>query len=324
MHPTWQLLERHASELNTKPILWIDPPESHPLIKPDDWLVTPNHPVYKQHPGKVLRPDEAWPDGIQGCVLFYPKAKNRLEWWLKQIHNSLNKLEAWVVGENNGGIKSLPKRTQDYAKVEKIDSARHCVVFEYQPSGPTPKTGDWIEFNHRHYNIHALPGVFSQQKLDRGTAVLLDTLPQFKGSVLEFGCGSGLLSCEILERLPQGHLTALDIDWLAVESTKRTLAHAGYGDRATVIWSDGLSEVPHRTFDALVSNPPFHTGVRTHYEPSQRFFRESHLWLRSGGELWWVANDFLNYIPIMSQQHFKSIDEHVHRNGFRVIKAVRA
>lgn len=323
MHPTWQLLERHAGELNRKTLLWIDPPEAHPLIKPEDRVVTPDRAVYRECSDNAITPGDDWPGTITGCVLFYPKAKHRLEWWLKQTHEKAGDADIWVVGENKGGIKSLPNRTRDYADVEKIDNARHCALFGYHPSGPAPQTGDWVEFTHRHYTIFALPGVFSQQRLDRGTAVLLDALPTFTGEVLEFGCGNGILSCEILERLAQGRLTAVDIDWMAVESARRTVREAGYSDNLRPIWSDGLKEVPEQLFDALVTNPPFHAGVKTHYEPTERFFRNSHRWLRRGGELWWVANDFLDYQSLL-ETDFRKIDQVAHRNGFRVFRAIRA
>lgn len=328
MHPTWQLLERHTSELNSKRILWIDPPETHPLVKTDDGLVTPDRTVFTRHSGNALTPGDYWPHEADMCVVFYPKAKHRLEWWLTQVHDwcqssATGQPAVWVVGENKGGIKSLPNRTAKYGETHKIDTARHCALFEYLPRGAGPAGGQAVEFSHRHYRIHALPGVFSQKGLDRGTAVLVDALPALSGEVLELGCGSGVLSCELLERMPSGRLTAVDIDWLAVESTRRTLADAGLLDRATPLWSDGLSEVPDQIFDTLVTNPPFHAGVKTHYEPSVRFFRESHRWLRRGGELWWVANDFLDYQSLL-QDHYRKIEAVVHRSGFRVFRAIRA
>jgi 16S rRNA (guanine1207-N2)-methyltransferase len=43
--------------------------------------------------------------------------------------------------------------------------------------------------------ICALPGVFSQNHLDVGTAVLLPYLNQVKsGRIADFGCGAGIIS----------------------------------------------------------------------------------------------------------------------------------
>ncbi len=47
--------------------------------------------------------------------------------------------------------------------------------------------------------VASLPGVFSQKKLDVGTALLLNNLPEvMQGKVLDFGCGAGgVISCFI-------------------------------------------------------------------------------------------------------------------------------
>jgi len=320
MHPTWQLLERHRDELDREAVLWIDPPEDHDLMKSQDGLVTLNRQLFRHSRPRGVTPADEWPGGLSRVVLFYPKAKERLDWWLGQIQRHAPDAEVQVVGENNGGVKSFAKRVKPFAVVEKLDTARHCALFTYQATGEVPTGEGWRTFEHGEHRIYALPGVFSQQKLDKGTALLLDTLPTFKGRILEFGCGSGVLACDLLSRSDTAQLTAVDIDWSAVQSTQRTLDEAGFRDRSRVLWSDGLSEVPREHYDVLVTNPPFHAGIKTHYEPSERFFRECHQWLRPGGELWWVANDFLDYQSVLGDE-FRFCDEKRHHQGFRIFRA---
>ncbi len=323
MHPTWQLLERHRDDLDREAVLWVDPPQNHDLIKPEDGLLTLDRSLFRQVRARCVTPEDTWPEGVSRLVLFYPKAKERLEWWLKQIEKHAPGVELHVVGENNGGIKSLAKRVKSFADVTKLDTARHCALFHYRPFAEVPQQNDgWRQFDHNGLTIQALPGVFSQQKLDRGTALLLDTLPELKGFVLEFGCGSGVLAAEVLRRSPEASLTAVDIDWLAVQSTQRTLTEAGFGERSRVLWSDGLAEVPQQRFDVIITNPPFHAGIKTHYEPSERFFAECDKWLRPGGELWWVANDFLDYQSTLGAG-FRFCDEKRHHQGFRIFRARR-
>lgn len=321
MHPTWQLLERHAATLDAERLLWVDPPEPHALIKPGDALVTPDRSVYASRPGQALTPDDPWPDDLDGLVLFHPKARGRLEWWLARLGEAAGRASIRVVGENQSGIKSLARRVRDSARVGKIDSARHCVLLDYQPLATGPAGPGWHSFEYDTRRVYALPGVFSQNRLDTGTAVLLDHLPALGGEVLELGCGSGVIGLDLLGRSATARLTAVDLDWLALASARRTLEEAGLLDRAELIWSDGPAEVPPRRFDALVSNPPFHTGLRTHYEPSERFFAASGDWLKPGGELWWVANDFLDYRRNLASGRF-NVDEIAHERGFRVYRAV--
>ncbi|WP_108124624.1 class I SAM-dependent methyltransferase [Saccharospirillum mangrovi] len=322
MHPCWQLLERHHTELTDTQVLWLDPPEPNAIIKANDYCITSNRALHAARQEQWLAPDADWPNGTEHIVVFYPKAKGRLEWWLHQVQQQAPKARLWIVGENLGGIKSLPKRLNDWAECEKVDNARHCVLFEVRFEHAKTDAQDWLSFDWNQHRIHALPGVFSQNRLDTGTAVLLAQLPALNGQLLELGCGSGVLSLALLLRDDSAKLTTVDIDWLAVTSTKRTLTEAGLADRVDVQWSDGLADVtPHR-FDHLITNPPFHTGLRTHYEPSERFFAASHEWLKPGGSLWWVANDFLDYQRVLKAGAF-DVNQVAHERGFRVFEAKR-
>ena len=109
-----------------------------------------------------------------------------------------------LIGEKNGGIKSTPKLTATYlSNCKKIDSARHCMLFigQYNAGQPDFNLEDWYKYYFVNVQglalkIAALPGVFSQESLDKGTAVLLNKLPEvMAGKVLDFGCGSGVIAC---------------------------------------------------------------------------------------------------------------------------------
>lgn len=316
------MLERHQDTLIDQTMLWLDPPEPHALIRSSDCCITPLRSLNQLNPQQWSAPDAPWPAQPDGIVLFYPKAKGRLEWWLQQIQHKAPKARLWIVGENLGGIKSLPKRLDPWASCEKLDTARHCALFEVHPQQPIPTSESWQAFDWQGHRIQALPGVFSQNRLDTGTAVLLSQLPALDGQLFELGCGSGVLSLALLSQNPKARLITTDIDWMAVTSTQHNLDNAGLAERAEVIWSDGLGDIPKQRFDHLITNPPFHSGLRTHYEPSERFFAASHDWLNSGGSLWWVTNDFLDYQSALKAGAF-NVQEVVRERGFKVYKAVR-
>jgi 16S rRNA (guanine1207-N2)-methyltransferase len=325
MHPTWQLLERHQETFSTLEMLWLDPPEVHGLIKPADQFVSLSREPFNSSPLAALRPDQPWPANIQGIVLFYPKAKERLVWWLHHIlsfHKTHPDCQLWVVGENNGGIKSLPKRVINWANTEKWDSARHCVLHQLHAQGPVPAMPVWSEFEHQGQLLSAGPGVFSQNKLDKGTELLLDVLPVMKGHCLDFGCGSGAITQAMLRQNKDLSVTAVDIDWLAVRSTEHNVDKMGAADRCRVVWSDGLNQLDQTRFNTIVTNPPFHTGIRTHYESSEQLFQASADWLVSGGSLWWVTNEFLDYQSRLPPTVGK-VEEMARGRGFKVYRAKR-
>jgi trans-aconitate 2-methyltransferase len=72
-------------------------------------------------------------------------------------------------------------------------------------------------------------------------------------TVLDAGCGSGRVTAMLLERLPEGHVVAVDGAPSMVEQARATL-----GERATVILSD-LGELElDEPVDACFSNAVFH------------------------------------------------------------------
>lgn len=319
MHPTFQLLERWSEELQQAQTHWFDAPEQHALLCQPSRLFSLNH-----QSNNTLTEDLTSLSTSSLNVLFYPKAKERLNWWLYQITQRIKDGQRlWVVGENKGGIKSLAKRIEATHSCQKLDSARHCALFELTPTEQPEPIEFWNHYTTDAVKIFALPGVFSAEKLDKGTKILLANLPALKGNVLEFGCGAGAITATLANSDKIDHVTAAEIDLLAVKSTQRTLNENQLFEKATVIWSDGLTEIPSRKFDAIITNPPFHKGVSTSYTATESFFNQAHLWLKTGGQLVWVANDFLHYESEL-EKHFKHIKVLAHQNGFKVFSAIRA
>jgi trans-aconitate 2-methyltransferase len=72
--------------------------------------------------------------------------------------------------------------------------------------------------------------------------------------VLDAGCGSGRVTQLLLERLPEGHVVAVDGSASMVELAREGLP----ADRATVIESDLLDLVLDEPVDAVFSNAVFH------------------------------------------------------------------
>ena len=94
-------------------------------------------------------------------------------------------------------------------------------------------------------------------------------------TVLDAGCGSGRVTRLLLERLPDGHVVAVDQSESMVERAREAL-----GERATVFQAD-LAEVRlDRPVDAVFSNAVFH-WVPDHDALFARMFDA----LRPGGRL---------------------------------------
>jgi trans-aconitate 2-methyltransferase len=93
-------------------------------------------------------------------------------------------------------------------------------------------------------------------------------------TVLDAGCGSGRVTQLLLDRLPRGHVVAVDAAPSMVEE-----ARAALGDRATVFQSDLQELTVPEPVDAAFSNAVFH-WVPDHDLLFQRLFAA----LKPGGQ----------------------------------------
>jgi len=162
-------------------------------------------------------------------------------------------------------------------------------------------------------------GIFSYDRLDPGTALLLANLPPLAGSGADFGCGLGILARAVLASPKVTGLTLIDIDRRAIEMATRNVGDA----RATLRWADiragalGLTRL-----DFVVMNPPFHDGGAEDQALGQAFIARAAESLRPGGTLWLTANTHLPYEAPLNAA-FKSVALKASAGGYKVYEARR-
>lgn len=264
---------------------------------------------------------------FDAAVLFMPKSRDLAAYLLDALAARLGGRELYLVGEKRGGVEGGAKLLQAYGKPRKLDSARHCqlwqVTVETVPAAPALESlAERFELplEDGPLQVVTLPGVFSHGRLDKGTALLLEHLDNLPvGDVLDFGCGAGVLGATVKRRYPESRVTLLDVDAFAVVSSRLTLAANGL--EGEVISGDGIDAAP-RDLVLILSNPPFHTGVHTHYATSETLLIKSHDHLRKGGEMRLVANSFLRYKPLI-EQALGNCQTRVEAQGFKIYQAVR-
>lgn len=263
------------------------------------------------------------------AILFYPKAKQEalmlLDMAIAQIARVGGTL--WIVGENKGGIKSVPALMKKLQLAgNKRDSARHCAIYEidipHQASPQAPAIGQYTQSLglDNGLQLASFPGVFSAGRLDVGTALLLQHLPKPTGPILDFGCGCGVIGAHLLQQYPKAVMDALDVNWLAIEATRLTAKHNNVQFRQ-LYCTNGLTDALPR-YQHIVSNPPFHEGVGTQYETAEAFIQQSFQHLVVGGNITLVANQFLTYEPLI-QKAFGNCQELAREKGFKILFARR-
>jgi len=262
-------------------------------------------------------------------LIFLPKAKQETQYLLANLTPYLqDNSEIILVGEKNCGIKSAGSLLTPYAsKTNIIDSARHCSVLYAQLEKAVPifKQTEWIKtypinINGTELQICSLPGVFSYGELDKGSELLLENLPEnLTGSLLDFGCGAGVIACYLLKKHPHLCIDLIDINSYALASAKLSLTENNL--QGNVFPSNVFSDVNNK-YDLLISNPPFHSGKETDYHAAETFISQSPTHLKNKGILSIVANKFLKYEPLL-QNAFTNMKLTNENNKFKVLTCIK-
>ncbi|WP_344959056.1 16S rRNA (guanine(1207)-N(2))-methyltransferase RsmC [Zobellella aerophila] len=260
-------------------------------------------------------------------LLLMPKAKAEAEYLLAACLPLLAEGgHIFIAGDNKGGVKSAPQLLAPYCnRVNKLDSARRASLFHGTLSRSVApfQQADWLknyDLPREKLQIYTLPGVFSAEHLDTGSSLLLQTLGRLQGRVLDFGCGAGVIGASLLKRQPELELEMIDINALALEASRQTLARNGLNAR--VYPSNGLSQVNGK-FDQIITNPPFHAGLKTFYSTTEELLHGAIHYLKPGGRLTLVANAFLPY-PDLIQASFGNCETLAATGKFKIYQATKS
>lgn len=345
--PENQLLERHLEQFTDKNLLIVGYcEESAPFYfgAQSVHLQTTQFQLYEQFKATLptdsvnqtsfgLFPSEEVLKQTEVVIYYWSKSKQQSLFQLQFLMAHLpTETDFFVVGENRSGINSLKELVKPNASVNKLDSARRCSLYYVNVTQkPAFNLTDWwhsfvisdsalLPKGIQSTSIEALPGVFSQKSLDVGTALLLKTVLKLEEktlqkniSVLDLGCGSGVIAKTMLLQNPNLNLIASDIDALSIESAKRNLAEFKH---AQVQASHVFSTISD-SFDLILSNPPFHQGQKTDYSAVESLILEAKLHLKPNGKFYLVANHFLPYEELMQTQ-FKTVVKCAETTQFKV------
>ncbi len=223
-----------------------------------------------------------------------------------------------VEGAKTDGVESLLKDCRKRVEVSGPISKAHGKVFWFQGGAGFE---DWAagEAQTIEGGFITAPGVFSADAIDPASKFLADHLPVHLGARLaDLGGGWGYLSARALER---GDIVSLDL----VEASQDALecARLNITDaRLKLHWADARTWRPEAMLDAVICNPPFHTGRAADPDLGRSFITAAAGMLKPSGQLWLVANRHLPYEPTL-EEHFKDLREIAGDNRFKLLMAAR-
>jgi 16S rRNA (guanine1207-N2)-methyltransferase len=271
--------------------------------------------------------------------LIAPKGRVLSRRWLVQAMHAL-KLggRLFLVGANSAGIRSIIKDAGQlfgggsllaYKKGHRVAEFTRPSTTRPLPDwasfpGIAPHT--WVEFPvtvfDQELTIRSLPGVFSYDHLDEGTALLLAHMQVPAGTrVVDIGCGYGIIGLSAtIHGASLVHL--VDNNLLAVASTRASLA-VNHMPTAEVFCGDLLDPLSQYVYDLILSNPPFHRGHAVDYQIAEAMIRQSFHALHPGGRLVIVANRFIRYQRLI-QDIFANVSILAESPKFHLLSGIKS
>jgi len=167
------------------------------------------------------------------------------------------------------------------------------------------------------------PGIFGWNKIDEGSALLIEGLPAFLGgltrppaTLLDLGCGFGYLAVMAGKQL-EIPITATDNNIAATAACERNIEINGI--EGEVLLDDCGTGIDSR-FDALLCNPPFHQGFSSEGELTQRFVEACRRLLAPGGAALFVVNQFIPLEAVARTAGFDGVDVLSDNGSFKLIR----
>lgn len=131
-------------------------------------------------------------------------------------------------------------------------------------------------------------GVFSGDRLDVGTAVLLDAVPTppQTGDLLDLGCGWGPIAATLALRSPAARVWAVDVNARALSLVERNAELLSIANITPALPDAVPADV---RFAAIWSNPPIRIGKQQLHELLETWIPR----LEPGGTAWLVVQKHL-------------------------------
>ena len=131
--------------------------------------------------------------------------------------------------------------------------------FSAEPATPEERRPITVTLDGRSLTLTTARGVYSPDRLDPGTAVLLAGAPDPSptGELLDLGCGWGPIAITLALRSPAARVWGVDVNRRSLDLSRANAIAAGV-DTATFCEPD---DVPaDLRFATIWSNPPIHVG----------------------------------------------------------------
>jgi 16S rRNA (guanine1207-N2)-methyltransferase len=260
---------------------------------------------------------------------YQPSAKALLE----QIQQAAMALRVggliYVVGSKDQGIASLKNRLADvFGNTVTLGYRKGThVVLAHRPDhlqvSQAAQQVFELELRGVRLQMGLREGVFARGALDDGTQMLIEAieLKPDDRSILDLGCGSGVIGLVLAKLAPWAQLDLVDSNLTAVALAQENAQRNGL-ERVNILASDGFQALQGKRYDVIAVNPPFHVGKHQTIGLARTFIATAVNALSNQGRLYLVANRFLPYEQAM-RDAFGNVSEIAGDRRYKVLLAYR-
>ena len=172
--------------------------------------------------------------------------------------------------------------------------------------------------NHMEYEFYTGSGIFSNNKLDFGTRVLIENMKvKEEDDVLDLGCGLGVVG-RVVANITKGKVVLVDINKRAVKLSKMNTKGL---KNVEVFQGDMYEAVEGKKFDVILLNPPQTAGKKVCLAMIKKALDH----LKKGGSLQMVArhNKGGETLSKYMIEIFGNMETLVREGGYRVYMSVK-
>ena len=140
-----------------------------------------------------------------------------------------------------------------------------------------------FNFNNKEFSIYSDNGVFSKDRFDYGTRVLLSNIDIFKlrGNVLDLGCGLGVVGIILGTFNKNISIDMIDVNERAILLSRENLMLNNV--KANVFVSD-IYKAVNKKYNCIITNPPIRAGK----DVIRKFLFDGYDYLEDDGVIYFV------------------------------------
>lgn len=189
--------------------------------------------------------------------------------------------------------------------------------FDNDKSIKSEKKSIKFYFNDREYNLISDNGVFSKDKIDYGTRVLLESIniSLLHGNVLDLGCGIGVVGVILGTINKNIYIDMVDINKRALSLAKENIMLYKLDNN---VFESNIYDNVTCKYDTIITNPPIRAGK----EVVKKFLLGSYDYLNDDGSLYFVMRKDHGVKSMIKLTEDKFIVNIINRDkGFYIVEA---